>query len=424
MNRIILIGNGFDLAHDMKTSYRNFLDKYILEIKESIDRKKFNNEYFLYMDTLSFISKDEKKHSAPYPFCSMTNNPKLLEKVGLSEGFFYFRNEFIQSLFVEHSLEHWVDIENEYYDSLCKTIDYTDHEERAKDLNESFNSIKTRLRSYLLEQSKNAKAKKIHEKIFSPIDTSNLSKGAKEYFIRDLIRKIPPKDNRDAVKDFIRKELNHIKYDSPYFDLCTSDFEYAIQKFYEYFPDDRPGKLSEIDFNCIRTPREILFLNFNYTDTSDFYKASSTITNHIHGDLFDEKNPMVFGYGDTNNDCYKRIKKLKNPEFLKNIKSINYPNTENYNSLIHFIGSDLYQIFIMGHSCGKSDMSLLKTLFEHENCACIKVFYHKREGSDNYSEIVRNIALCFDDESLILERVVNKNLCEPLLDYSYSRQYV
>ena len=26
MNRIILIGNGFDLAHGLKTSYKNFLD--------------------------------------------------------------------------------------------------------------------------------------------------------------------------------------------------------------------------------------------------------------------------------------------------------------------------------------------------------------------------------------------------------------
>ncbi len=28
MNRIILIGNGFDLAHGLKTSYANFIDWY------------------------------------------------------------------------------------------------------------------------------------------------------------------------------------------------------------------------------------------------------------------------------------------------------------------------------------------------------------------------------------------------------------
>ena len=28
MNRIVLIGNGFDLAHQLKTSYKNFIDWY------------------------------------------------------------------------------------------------------------------------------------------------------------------------------------------------------------------------------------------------------------------------------------------------------------------------------------------------------------------------------------------------------------
>jgi hypothetical protein len=28
MNRIILIGNGFDLAHELKTSYKDFIDDY------------------------------------------------------------------------------------------------------------------------------------------------------------------------------------------------------------------------------------------------------------------------------------------------------------------------------------------------------------------------------------------------------------
>ena len=28
MNRLVLIGNGFDLAHDLKTSYADFIDWY------------------------------------------------------------------------------------------------------------------------------------------------------------------------------------------------------------------------------------------------------------------------------------------------------------------------------------------------------------------------------------------------------------
>ena len=43
----------------------------------------------------------------------------------------------------------------------------------------------------------------------------------------------------------------------------------------------------------------------------------------------------------------------------------------------------MYQIFIFGHSCGISDRTLLIMLFEHDNCASIKVFYHEKyEGKD------------------------------------------
>ena len=48
MNRIILIGNGFDLAHGMKTSYRQFIDNYwencINETLKLAVNIKFENE--------------------------------------------------------------------------------------------------------------------------------------------------------------------------------------------------------------------------------------------------------------------------------------------------------------------------------------------------------------------------------------------
>ena len=37
MNRIILIGNGFDLAHDLKTSYQDFLDSYWCDWVNKLD---------------------------------------------------------------------------------------------------------------------------------------------------------------------------------------------------------------------------------------------------------------------------------------------------------------------------------------------------------------------------------------------------
>ena len=70
----------------------------------------------------------------------------------------------------------------------------------------------------------------------------------------------------------------------------------------------------------------------------------------------------------------------------------------------------------MGHSCGNSDRTLLNTLFEHENCASVKVFYHQIEGvKDNYSDLIRNISRNFNDKARMRDIVVNWENCSPLV---------
>jgi hypothetical protein len=83
--------------------------------------------------------------------------------------------------------------------------------------------------------------------------------------------------------------------------------------------------------------------------------------------------------------------------------------------MLNFIKLDKYQVYIMGHSCGISDKTLLNTLFEHENCLSIKVFYHDRgDGTDNHNDIVSNISRNFTKKELFRERIVPKEDSEPL----------
>ena len=56
MNRIILIGNGFDLAHDLKTSFNDFLDDYWIKTIKSISEStdiRFENEDILISKNLA-----------------------------------------------------------------------------------------------------------------------------------------------------------------------------------------------------------------------------------------------------------------------------------------------------------------------------------------------------------------------------------
>ena len=69
----------------------------------------------------------------------------------------------------------------------------------------------------------------------------------------------------------------------------------------------------------------------------------------------------------------------------------------------------------MGHSCGLSHRVLLKTIFEHDHCRSIKIFYHdKGNGKDNYTDIVQNISRHFKYKASMRSKIVNKTLCQPL----------
>jgi hypothetical protein len=175
-------------------------------------------------------------------------------------------------------------------------------------------------------------------------------------------------------------------------------------------------------------PENVLFLNFNYTKVDHHYHSAGQFENYedfypetrsiqIHGSVYRyDYNPIIFGFGDEIDEHYQSIENLNDNRYLEHIKSIKYLETDNYKRLLDFINTEDYQIFILGHSCGNSDRTLLNTLFEHQNCVSIKVYYHQKgENLDNFSELTMNITRNFNDKASLRDKVVNKRFCEPLL---------
>lgn len=156
-------------------------------------------------------------------------------------------------------------------------------------------------------------------------------------------------------------------------------------------------------------------LIFNYTNTIEkYYEEGITQITNIHGTL-NNPNSIIFGYGDELDDNYKEIKELEFEESRRNIKSIKYLESDNYRMVLSYIESSPYQIYIMGHSCGNSDRTLVNTLFEHKNCISIKPFYNQKpDGTDNFFELAQNINRNFTNMKYIRDRVVNKTYCKPL----------
>src|SRR5690606_18117762 len=96
-----------------------------------------------------------------------------------------------------------------------------------------------------------------------------------------------------------------------------------------------------------------------------------------------EDNPIIFGFGDEYDKSYGEFENFKNKELFRHIKSFGYFKTSNYHDLIRFLGEGDFQVYILGHSCGLSDRTMLKQVFENENCKSIKIFYHQLNDNTN-----------------------------------------
>ncbi|CAM2779036.1 Bacteriophage abortive infection AbiH [Flavobacterium succinicans] len=388
MNRLFIIGNGFDLAHGLPTSYKHFIDDFWRNFRARCKSEKYKNMiltddgYTRYYEGYTIIKnfndlKDNlRDYSNEYGYSF--NLQGLICRDG-NKVVFQFNNIFFK-IITEMNSENWVDIENLYYNILKSILNSNskvqyNYPYGVKRLNEEFEQVKNLLEAYLEEK----------------VEAINV--------IPDIVNlfKIESALNKYAL-EFSKEDYNE------------------LEEFYtKYNPDLEEGK------NVLN-----YFLNFNYTRTIDkyiketkehkAYREFGDFTNiQIHGRLNDRNNLVNFGFGDEMDDDYKRIENLDDNEYLKNFKSFQYLQNSNYKKLLDFIDTNKFQVVILGHSCGLSDRTLLNTIFEHTNCRSIKVYYHQKDdGSDNYTEIIQNISRHFNKKKLMREKIVNKTLCKLL----------
>jgi hypothetical protein len=400
MNRIILVGNGFDLAHNLPTKYEDFINWYSRERLKGFENNKtlISEDPLckLEMKNVDGVVKDRNSDVIPHMEYNRYNllysgnslhefftfNPEgefkgILDMISKLKGKFNVDSSpLFENITKSIETKGWVDIENEYYNLLRSFLSEKKYD-NPKQLNDELDFIRTKLIEYFkLVQDKYINEgiinEKIREKIAEPFNKEDLSNEATEYF---------KKVTKFEGDDFLKKNV---------------DYEFKIT--------EHPQ------------PENTLILDFNYTKTADLYLSNKKKIEikHIHGDL-EHPESVIFGYGDELDRDYKDLARLNDNEYLRNIKSIKYLESKNYHEVLSFIGWDKFQIYIMGHSCGNADRTLMNTLFEHKNCASIKPFYYQsKNGDDNYLDIVQNISRNFTDMKLMRDRVVNKEFCEPL----------
>ncbi len=413
MNRIILIGNGFDLAHGLKTRYEDFINWYWdrwLHMLRLCHEKSLSDG----LCTFTLKSPEGTWHSFLWGQISVINPPSGREFIkwifNNPESFEVIQSHLLFSITKAIEEKKWVDIENEYYLLLKRSI--SDSEKcgiTPKIVNAQLGQIQNLLTEYLrLVNLQTLKySNDIRNLIYAPIDLDDVAISGTAHYANHCLKWANLSDKERS------EQMKRYGIDSEF----TSSAKVELKEEYTSKSEKESTNIAGNNTSPRKLflPDMVMLLNFNYTPLADYYclrKVSFPL--HIHGDLNTPQN-IIFGYGDELDDDYKQILKYDNNEFLKNIKSVKYLETNNYRSLLSFIEDAPYQIFIMGHSCGNSDRTLLNTIFEHKNCVSIKPFYHvKEDGTDNYMDMVQNIYRNFTDMKLMRDRVVNKTYCEPL----------
>ena len=378
MNRLILIGNGFDLAHGLKTSYMDFINWYLeqilnamltedsavsedclckLEIKNTKDCANWFNFFF------SHSLRDLMTREWKYPPFEIISGIKEN-----TDDFSVTYSQFFGTIIRSIETRGWVDIENDYYQLLKTCTRSEDYGYTVNELNEQLAYLKGKLVEYLRTIGTNQYKKELHNPMIEFFDPADFSTEGRKKALENMGLEIT---NLEEIQD-----------------------NFEEQK-----------KLR---------PERIMLLSFNYTSTAKMYGNFNLDFNYIHGDL-DHPENIIFGYGDELDKNYQDILERNDNELLKNVKSVKYLETRHYKDMLEFLMTAPYQVMIMGHSCGNSDRTLLNTVFEHENCVSIKPFYHMwANGTDNYLELVQNISRNFTNMRLFRDRVVNKEQCQTM----------
>jgi len=178
MNDLYLIGNGFDLAHGLKTSYNDFLLWYLEEVIGRAELGKFSDELVEVDGTNSHFFFEPQKSIS-----------KLLKYAESKNITVKYKNKFFEKIEVNYRDYRWVDIEYEYYVALVemfkdmqkKSILRSNfHLTQVRVLNDSFKKIRGKLIEYLntitiSDQSRiNRIGKKLKE--YTGIDASDSGK--------------------------------------------------------------------------------------------------------------------------------------------------------------------------------------------------------------------------------------------------------
>lgn len=375
--KILLIGNGFDLAHGLPTTYRDFLKR--------IDP---NNN-------IRSVDCDERIEN----MIGQPENQECLKRIQALFPSNLWYNYFLKK---SNMNQNWCDFESEieYVDRKLEKINEQLEETRLLELRNLFEQENEILfgfmRYYLSSCEPNSKADDFC--ILQQGEARSVF-GRKTFVIRltlgyqydkqDMFSKIETNVDFDDFVKFVVEELNN-------FTKCLELYLFGFVNKLE---------VSKIRFiNNIFGNKDLRVLTFNYTDTVFRYLNAITSNNicFIHGRAIQNENSnLVLGINEMDENIKPRFTRFRKyfQRFEKNCgleyrEWIKYFNWKDKGKTIP-LGTHCRTIYIIGHSLTLNDRDILYELIMIKGMKTV-IYYH---SDDSRINLMRNLAAILDNKN-------------------------
>lgn len=347
MKNVLVIGNGFDIAHGLYTKYIDFYN-FCNAIKRAIDDKR---EIAIREDIKEKLLKSEFMKST----ANIINNKKIVNDEILEKMIKICKDNYWLNCIKERNLSndpHWCDIEGVIADEISKFSYVT----------KKYSSTKVRSQA-LMNESREIIS--IYKKIINYTQE-------KQSF----------KTNVYLFKEKLLSDLNDLTW---MLEIYLSKFLNRKSKTYKFF------ETLNIDY----------IINFNYTDTYNKLYKKDIPTHFIHGKIRNNDKDamnMVFGIGDRINEEDNNYEFI---EFQKYYQRIIYKTGNDYAKWLD--NDEIMNIFIFGHSVNEVDGDIIERLItrKHTN---IYIYYYDQQALNS---IVANLTRILGKDMII--DYTNKN---------------
>lgn len=346
MKNVLVIGNGFDIAHGLYTKYIDFYN-FCNAIKRVINDKR---EVAIREDIKEELLKSEFMKST----ANIINNKKIVNDDMLEKMIKICKDNYWLNCIEERNLSndpHWCDIEGVIADVISEL-------------------------SYVAKKYDGVRVSNL------ALNESNEIINIYQHVMNYASKSYSFKTSVCLFKEKLLSDLNDLTW---MLEIYLSKFLNRKSKTYKFF------ETLNIDY----------IINFNYTDTYNKLYKKNIPTHFIHGKIRNNDKDamnMVFGIGDRINEEDNNYEFI---EFQKYYQRIIYKTGNDYAKWLD--NDEIMNVFIFGHSVNEVDGDIIKRLITRKYTN-IYIYYYDQQALNS---IVANLTRILGKDMII--DYTNKN---------------